>query len=43
MNDVLPFSEDRDKDAYIVYPKLGVIVPVLTINEDDKKLIREKK
>lgn len=43
MNEVLPYDEDRNKDAYIVYPKLGVIVPVLTINEEDKKLVREKK
>lgn len=43
IHEVLPFAEDRSQNAYIVYPKLWVILPVLTLDEDDKKLVRNKK
>ncbi len=39
VDDVLPFAEDRNADKYIVYPKHGVIVPVLTPSASDQKLI----
>ncbi len=39
VNDVLPYAEDRDEDRYIVYPKHGIVVPVLTPNATDQKLI----
>lgn len=39
VNDVLPYTEDRDEDRYIVYPKHGIVVPVVTPNATDQKLI----
>lgn len=39
VNDVLPYAEDRDEDAYLVYPKHGIVVPVLRPTADDQAQI----
>ncbi len=39
VNDVLPFAEDRNAPKYIVYPKHGIVVPVVLPNASDKALI----
>lgn len=39
---VLPYPEDKNASAYIVYPKLGVIIPVLIITDNDQVLLRSK-
>ena len=38
---VLPFSQDRNSDAYIVYPTYGVVVPVNTPSADDSILMSQ--
>ncbi len=42
VQEVLPYKEDRLKNAYIVYPKMWVILPVEQISSKDKALIRAK-
>lgn len=39
--DVLPYPEDRNASKYIVYPKHGIVVPVLIPNEQDQALIAQ--
>jgi hypothetical protein len=36
---VLPYEADRNANAYLVYPQLWIVVPVLTPNASDKALI----
>lgn len=42
VQEVLPYKEDRERNAYIVYPKMWVILPVEEISGKDKSLIRAK-
>jgi len=39
VNEVLPYEEDRDHSAYIVYPTHGIIVSVVRPNDEDTSLI----
>lgn len=39
VNEVLPYAQDRNASKYIVYPKHGIVVPVLTPNANDQVLI----
>ena len=40
---VLPYAQDRNKSAYLVYPKAGIIVPVLNPSASDAALIKQWK
>lgn len=40
---VLPYSQDRNKSAYLVYPKAGIVVPVLNPSQTDATLIKQWK
>lgn len=37
--DVLPYAQDRNKSAYLIYPKQGIIIPVTTLNQEDRNSI----
>lgn len=43
VQDILPYEQDKDADAYIVYPSQGIIYPVLSLFQEDKDLIMDKK
>lgn len=43
VNEVLPYEEDKNLSAYIIYPKYGTIVPVRQLNKEDKQKILNKK
>lgn len=40
---VLPYAQDRNKNAYLVYPKAGIVVPVLNPSQTDAELIKQWK
>ena len=40
---VLPYAQDRNKSAYLVYPKAGIVVPVLNPSANDAALIKQWK
>lgn len=40
---VLPYAQDRNKNAYLVYPKAGIVVPVLEPSAGDAALINQWK
>ena len=39
---VLPFDQDKNARAYVVYPEQGIIYPILTLSIEDKNLILSK-
>lgn len=41
IDNILPYQEDKNRDAYLVYPKAGVIVPVSKISAEDNALINK--
>lgn len=43
VNEVLPFESSKNADMYLVYPKHGIVTPVLTPNATDKKSIADGK
>jgi len=43
VNHVLPHEESRGHDTFLVYPKHGIVTPVLVPNETDQKLISNAK
>jgi LPXTG-site transpeptidase (sortase) family protein len=41
VNTVLPFTQDRNKDRYLVYPKYGIVVPVLVPSYTDQTFLNQ--
>lgn len=39
VHNVLPFEQDRNKSAYLVYPKQWIIIPVSTLKQSDRDQI----
>lgn len=39
VNTVLPYEKDRSAEAYLVYPKYGIVVPILKPTSADQQRI----
>lgn len=40
VNDVLPFTQDKHANRYLVYPKSGIVLPILVPTADDAAKIK---